>query len=379
MKLTQATGLCDAVWRNFDCGNALLREFAPSEQGDRESCYLWSYFAATGMLYHAHKAGVPVLPLYRTLIDGFAYYKSKPLGDGLAKYHSERGNAPYEGHGSCFFDDNIWVARNFLFAYEVFGCSGYLDEARRIAAYTYTGWNEEIGGLVWNENGLTEHGTAQELERGLSANACCILVNAILFRLTGEQSYLIWARRFYDFCKTAQDPVTKIYYNGVHTLLQNGRRVPGEVNRDLYSYNPGSMVLADLAMYEVTGERSFYEDALAAAIAAHHAFLWQDAAAGLAYYHDFVWFLAILAEAYHALAAYEPIKVMPCMAVFENMLKHALSSGAARDGLLPHDYLTGWRTGSDNYDRMLLTHSGTAEIAMLLCMHPGYDRQTPYY
>ena len=368
MKLTQAAGLCDAVQQNFDCGNALLKEYAPSKQGDRNSCYLWSYFANTGMLYHAHKAGIPVLPLYQTLVDGFAFYRSQPFGDGLVKYHSERGDAAGGGHGPCFFDDNIWVARNFLFAYEVFDNLEYLDEARRITAYTYTGWNEEIGGLVWNENGLTGQGTAQELERGLSANACCILVNALLYRLTGEESYLSWACRFYDFCKTAQDPVTKIYYNGIHTLLQNGRRVPGEVNHDLYSYNPGSMVLADLMMYEVAGERSFYEDALAAADAAHHAFLRVDDVTGLSYYHDFVWFLAILAEAYHALAVYAPQAVRPYMAVFENMLQHALAKGTMCNGLLPHDYLTGWRTGNDDYDRMLLTHSGTAEIALLLCM-----------
>ena len=366
MKLTQAAGLCGAVQRNFDCGNALLKEFAPLQQGDRKSCYLWSYFATTGMLYHAHKAGVPILSYYHTLIDGFAFYRSQPFTGGLVKYHSERGDAPGEGHGPCFFDDNIWVARNFLFAYEVFGCSEHLDEARRIVAYTYTGWNEEIGGLVWNENGLTEHGTIQELERGLSANACCILVNTILYRLTGEESYLAWARRFYDFCKTVQDPDTKIYYNGIHTMLQNGRRVPGEVNRDLYSYNPGSMVLADLELYAATGERSFYEDAIATANAAHHAFLRQCSATGLSYYHDFIWFLAILAEAYHALAAYDPDMVKPWIAVFEGMLQHALTSGMMRNGLLPHDYMTGWRTKSDNYDRMLLTHSGTAEIALLL-------------
>lgn len=368
MKLTQAAGLCDAVQRNFYLGNAVLKEFAPSQQGDRNSCYLWSYFATTGMLYHAHKAGVPVLPLYRTLIDGFVYYRSQPFGCGLVKYHSERGDAPDEGHGPCFFDDNIWVARNFLFAYEVFGCAEHLEEARRIVAYTYTGWNKEIGGLVWNENGLTEHGTAQELERGLSANACCILVNTILYRLTGEESYLAWARRFYDFCRTAQDPVTGIYYNGIHTLLQKGRRVPGEVNRDLYSYNPGSMVLADLELYAVTGDHSFYEDAKAAAHAAHHAFLRQCPASGLSYYQDFTWFLAILAEAYYALAAHEPDTVKPFMAVFEGMLKHALANSTMRNGLLPHDYMSGWRTESDHYDRMLLTHSGTAEIALLLCM-----------
>ena len=90
---------------------------------------------------------------------------------------------------------------------------------------------------MWCEQGLTDQATEQELERGLSANACCILVNAWLYQLTGEKSYLEWADRFYQFCKQMQDPVTKIYYNGVHTLLQNSHRQAGDVNKDLYSYN----------------------------------------------------------------------------------------------------------------------------------------------
>ena len=111
-----------------------------------------------------------------------------------------------------------------------------------IDVYKRQAWDWDLGGLVWCEQGLTDQATEQELERGLSANACCILVNAWLYQLTGEKSYLEWADRFYQFCKQMQDPVTKIYYNGVHTLLQNSHRQAGDVNKDLYSYNSGSMI-----------------------------------------------------------------------------------------------------------------------------------------
>lgn len=368
MNLSYATDLCDAVRKNFDCGNALLNEYYPIRDEERKSCYLWSYFATTGMIYHAHKTGADVLEYYRKLIDSFKYYRSQPFADGLVKYHSERGEAPVEGHGPCFFDDNIWVARNFLFAYEVFHAPEYLQEAERIVGYTYTGWNNEIGGLVWNENGLTENGTAQELERGLSANACCILVNAKLFRLTGKESYLTWALKFYDFCKKVQDPDTKVYYNGIHTILRQGRRVSGSINRDMYSYNSGMMVLANLEMYKVTGEQDYYSDALSVANAAHHSFLRYSSTTGIAYYQDFIWFLAILAEGYFALSEYKPYAVKPWLETFEGMMQYGLKHGSMHNGLLPHDYISGWRAEDDNYDRMLLTHSGTAEIAFILSL-----------
>lgn len=366
MNNTQASELYYAVIRNFYMDDVPgFREFAPARQEDRKTCYLWSYFAAAGMMYRACKAGMDILPFYRTVIEGLRFYRSAPMGDGMIKYHSERGDAYDTGCGPCFFDDNIWVARNYLFAYEILKDRFYLEEAGRIVKYIYTGWNEELGGLVWNENGLTPDGTEQELERGLSANGCCIIVNALLYQLTGRADYLAWAHRFYDFCKTTQDPESGIYYNGVHTLIADGRRVAGEINKDLYGYNTGSMILADLLLYEITKEKSYYQDAIRSAAAAHKAFLRFDEVSGCFYYKDFVWFTAVLAEGYAALAACDSEAAGPYMKMLEQSLDYSLSTFCKDTGLLPHDYVTGWRN-NDDYDRMLLTHSGTAEIAFLL-------------
>lgn len=343
-----------------------FREFAPVREMDRKSCFLWSYFAVTGMMYYAVKAGMDILPFYKKQIDGFKFYRSGPIGDGMVKYHSERGDTENAGYGPCFFDDNIWVARNYLFAYELLEESRYLEEAERIVNYIYTGWNQELGGLVWNENGLTPGGTRQELERGLSANACCIIVNARLYQLTKRQEYLDWAGKFYAFCSTVRDPDTGIYYNGVHTQIVDGKRKAGPVNRDLYGYNSGSMILADLLLYEITGEAGYLSDAHAAAEAAHHAFLRKDKKTGLYYYKDFDWFTAILVEGYHALAAYGKDGEMPYVETLDKAAAYAWDAFRSEAGLLPHDYVTGWRGGGDDYDRMLLTHGGTVEILFLL-------------
>lgn len=377
MKKEEALSLCRAVLQNFDAGyeQAAFKEYFPVQEADRKDSYLWAYFAVTGMLYHACKAGLDMQAQYRRAVEGFQYYRSKDLGNGMVKYHSERGDCPEGGYGPCFFDDNIWVARNYLFAYEIFGDAAYLEEARRVTAYTCTGWNRELGGLVWNENGLTSQGTEQELERGLSANGCCILVNALLYRITAEKEYLEWACRFWNFCKTLQDPETGIYYNGVHTLLCNGRREAGEINRDLWSYNSGSMILADIVLYEITGDAAYMEDALRAVKAAHKAFLRTDSSTGLEYYKDFTWFFAIYLEGCDALRVYEETAVKSVFAVLEQSMDFAYRMYRSPFDLLPHDYITGWRKETSgvqdwdinpDYDRMLLTHSGTAEMACIL-------------
>lgn len=367
MRAESARALVDAVVTAYDKGEGRLLEWYPEQGDDRESCYLFSYFGTTGMLYHAIRAGEDLKPLFRDLIDGLVAYRSGTSAVGVAKYHSERGSGPGAGHGPVFFDDNIWVARNLLWAHEVFGDPEYLAEAERIVAFVYSAWDDELGGVSWNEAGLGPEGTEQELERGLSANACSILVSATLHRLTGRDDYLSWAQRFREFCLTTRDPETGIYFNGVHTRLVGGRRMRGEVNRDLYSYNAGSMILADLALADLTGDPALVEDAVGAASAAHDAFVRVDDVTGARSYKDFVWFLAILAEGY--LALLERGLVGP--EVFD-VFRESIEGGFAHRsdaGLLPHDHTGGWRTGDEAiFDRMLLTHAGTAEIAELLVL-----------
>ena len=374
MRADTARALVDAVITAFDKGEGRLLEWYPAQEGDRESCYLFSYFATTGMLYQAIRAGEERHPLFRELIDALVYYRSAASSDGMAKYHSERGAAPGTGEGPVFFDDNIWVARNLLWAHEVLGDSKYLAEAERVAAFVYSAWDDELGGVSWNEAGLGPDGTEQELERGLSANACSILVSATLHRLTGRADYLTWAHRFRDFCVMTLDAETGIYFNGVHTRIVDGRRVRGEVNRDLYAYNSGSMILADLALFDLTGDRALIDDAVRTAAAAHDAFLRVDEAGGARSYKDFIWFLAILAEGYLELLERDLVD----SEVFD-VFRESIAGGIrfrSETGFLPHDHAAGWRTGDDAiYDRMLLTHSGTAEIAELLVLadqvHPA--------
>ena len=377
MTMEDAKALCDAVLDNFE-RDGRLREFYPPLDSDPvERSFLWAHFATTGMLYYACKCGLDYREDFRRFIDALKYFRARSFSDTMTKYHSGQGENPDEGHGDCFFDDNIWVARNLLFAYEMFGDPNYLKEAQRVAAYVYTGWNPDLGGLVWNERGLTPHGTAQELERGLSANACAILVSAQLYVITGEKTYLDWAHRFYDFCKTVQDPDSGIYYNGVHTLIEDGVRRAGDVNKDLYAYNSGSMILANLALYGITRDSTYVEDAVKAAKAVHEAHIRYDQAQP--YYHDFNWFFAVFMEGCHALLDYAPKTVKGIFQTLASALEYA-ETHKSPAGLLPHDYITGWRGGlntpTDYYDRNLLTHSGTAEIAVLVAAWQQRNTET---
>jgi len=363
MDRLQVQQLIENTLKNFTIHGTCMREYYPHKEGDRDSCFLWSYFAATGMLYHAVKAGYPFKKPFKDLIDGFVYYRSEKLDNGLIKYHSERGEGPNGGKGPCFFDDNIWTARNYLFAYEIFKEERYLQEARLITEYVGTAWNKELGGLVWNENGLSDNATVQELERGLSANACASLVNSILYKITDETKYLDWAKCYHEFCKKMQDDKTRIYYNGIHTVIKDGKRYNGEINKDMYSYNTGSMILANLELYHITGDKTYFEDAMLSSGAAYRYFIQEDEKRGLLYPKDFIWFTAILAEGWKALACEGSSRETEYLSVLKNCINYSLKY-INDEGLLPHDLVLGWRN-DDDYDRMLLTHSGIAEISVI--------------
>lgn len=257
-----------------------------------------------------------------------------------------------------------------LFAYEMFGNDDYLSEAIKVTNFIYTGWNEEIGGLVWNENGLGTNATPQELERGLSANACCIIVNAKLYQLTQDENYLNWAVKFYDFCKQMQNSDTGIYYNGINTVVKpDGSRINGSINKDLYAYNTGSMILADLLLYNITNEEDYYIDAKKAATISHNIFVKETN--NIKYYKGYPWFTAILIEGYEVLSQYDSDFTKPFIEILKTSLDYAYSHYMDNNGMLPSNLATGF---NDNYseDRQLLTQSAYAEMYALLALINQY-------
>jgi len=352
-----------------DEGEYYLQEYYPKKDNEVSTAYLWSYFGALGMMYQMNRlfpSDINVREEYKTMLDNLAYYKNANSNDLLAKYNSARGTSVNHGAGDIFFDDNIWVARNMLFAYEIFGDEDYLLEAIKITNFIYTGWNEEIGGLVWNENGLGTNATPQELERGLSANACSIIVNAKLYQLTQEENYLNWAVKFYEFCKQLQNSDTGIYYNGINTVVKpDGTRINGSVNKDLYAYNTGSMILADLLLYEITDEEAYYIDAKKAAEISHNIFVKE--ANGIKYYKGYPWFTAILIEGYEALSQYDSDFTKAFIDVLKTSLDYAGSYYRDVNGMLPSNLAAGF---NDNYaeDRQLLTQAAYAEMYALLAL-----------
>ena len=347
------------------------------------SGYLWSNFSGVGMQYYVCKlyANDPKqTDTFRKMINNFKYFRqsdpSSNAAENSVKYHSARGQRINGGSGDCFFDDNIWVARNYLRAYEILGDKWYLEEAIRVNNWVLSGWNDQLGGIVWSEVGLTDRADAQHLERGLSANACGIMVNATLSQLVEDPAekafYLEWAEKFYQFCKRMQNtPASYDYWNGIHTVIENGERRDGDVNRVHFAYNSGSMILANLALYDCTDDPAkkdaYYKDALRTAAAAKKTFYIMDPTTKKMYYQGDPWFAAILDEAFYELLRYDEKVAKRHLDSFTVNVEQAYANRDRRTHLCP--YQAPWKVTWEHRESYVIHQIGFAQHAVIAALY----------
>lgn len=355
-----------------------LREYHNKTQ----SGFLWSNFCGVGVQYYMcrlYPEDAEQKEIFRKMINNFLFFRqSNPASNAAensVKYHSARGTVVNLGSGDCFFDDNIWVARNYLRAYEILGDSWYLEEAIRVNNWVLSGWNEDLGGIVWSEAGLAPGADVQHLERGLSANACSIMVNARLSQLasTPEESnfYLAWAERFYAFCKKMQNlPDTHDYWNGIHTVHKDGTFQDGTINKVHYSYNSGSMILANLALYDCTEDTekkdAYLNDAIMTAKAAYKTFHTYDAGSESYYYKGDPWFAAILNEAFYEMWQRGMESAETYMDSFAENVAAAYSNREEETGLCP--YQATRKVTWDKNESYVIHQTGFAEQAVLAAL-----------
>lgn len=348
-----------------------------------QSGFLWSNFCGVGMQYYMcrlYPDDREQKEIFRKMINNFLFFRQSDSASNGAensvKYHSARGTVMNLGSGDCFFDDNIWVARNYLRAYEILEDEWYLEEAVRVNNWVLSGWNENLGGIVWSEAGLAPGADPQHLERGLSANACSIIVNARLSQLAstpGESRfYLEWAERFYAFCKRMQNmPESHDYWNGIHTIYEDGAFRDGEINRVHYSYNSGSMILADLALYDCTKDMekkdAYMEDALKTANAAYKTFRTYNPAAETYYYQGDPWFAAILAEAYYEMWQRGLASADTYMDSFAQNVSAAYANRDETTGLCPYQAIR--KVTWDQNESYVIHQVGFAQQAVLAALY----------
>ena len=153
-------------------------------------------------------------------------------------------------------DDIGWMTNALLRGYQYTGIAEYLTVAESNWNMGYNrGWDDTLGG------GIYENDTRDGKE-ALSNNPF-VWEGVILYQLTGDAAYLTKAKAIYAWVRTHLVNTT----NGANSL-----GAPGQVNQGMNKdgtlspgdnvYNEGAFVAAATALYRLTGDQSYYDDAV---------------------------------------------------------------------------------------------------------------------
>ena len=204
-----------------------------------------------------------------------------------------KGSAQVEGVMNVY-DDQMWIIRELLEAYEATGTKSYLEKAEYLAAYVLDGWDctldkdgNQHGGITWGPGYVTKHSCSNgpmvaplvklaDLYKGKSDVITYGIINADNTRAKATEAkadyYLEMARKVYDYQMThLLNPS-----NGVFSDMMGGDDNGGNVRYETvdgeryrayvalsdrtgteYSYNTGTMISGAAALYSATKEESY--------------------------------------------------------------------------------------------------------------------------
>ncbi len=135
--------------------------------------------------------------------------------DLLARYYDDVVDPPgYDSYpvefsgGDKYYDDNQWLGIDGVYAYRHLGEQRFLDAAIVCWTLSLSGWSDEMGGgIYWKQ---FDHST-----KNTCSNAPAAVLGMLLYEETGDQEYLGWAIRILDWNRQLKDPATGVYWDHI--------------------------------------------------------------------------------------------------------------------------------------------------------------------
>lgn len=164
---------------------------------------------------------------------------------GLSLYKHGGAYAPSVGGGNKLWDDNAWIGLDFMQAHAQTGNKDYVKAAEAMFPFMLEGLHKD-GGLYWEENN-------PRMTRNTCGNGPAIQYALRLYMATKDEKYLDFAKNLDGFMNDKLRSPEGLYWDN---LADNG-----ELSKDIYSYNQGTPIGADVLWYRVTGDKKYLERA----------------------------------------------------------------------------------------------------------------------
>lgn len=248
--LERATAAYGALQEYFLEDNGLYLEEYPNTN-DNPYSYVWPFSQAmtatidmtalprVGRQYRAELGSdLEALELYwndTTTPPGYDSYVRPPLGQG----------------GDKFYDDNEWLALEFLRLYTRDGDDAYLERAKEIFELVVYGWDDDPshpcpGGVFWTQAPWSQ-------DRNTISNAPGAQIGLHLFEITKDDEYLDWAKRMVAWTDGCMLAPNGLYWDNI--------KLDGSIDKTQWSYNQGMMIGAKVLLYRATGDSGYLRQA----------------------------------------------------------------------------------------------------------------------
>lgn len=364
----RATFLASAYCNSFfDTDTLMLVKNYPAKNNS-EVATAWEYGGLQSMQTVIAKADKTSkqINLLETINKGLEFYAYKKNGN-LWGYVVNRGAVLELGatDDALAYDDNLWIAINFLRTYELTKDKKYLTKAEKLMNMLIDeAWFEPLGGFFWD--------TRHEARHSCSNNpAIKILVD--LYKHTKKKKYLNWAKKTYEFSyKNLKDHERNIYEDLVRASERNGTWVEGNSKgTGFYSYNTGTMISGAAALYGVTKDKKYLDEALACAKGAMDYFGDKTKLQGYTHFActSNIWFNAILLRGYIDLYPYAKKETAPYIEEFQKTMDYAYDKFSVNQrGYMPYNWIEGWDNSDRTSYRDSLDMSANAEMYGMLAI-----------
>ena len=332
--------------------------------------------------------------------------------NAYAIYNSGRNDSAIDSvntsAGGVFFDDNVWVAKEFYYAYVNTGKAEYFNEAVNILNWIVgEGYEstEGLNGIYWNwaAKFMFEGSTSLNDSTHASLNACSSAPTAMMlakvYQTMTEDAqftekfaalapdYLSKAQNIYEFCYSVlRNPTNGCLRDKV--FLREGFEEMSDLSQQiqLYDeqilpYNTGTYMTAGAELYNIavkqdkTAVAGVYLDRnTEVAAAADRQFANTQVVEGQYSYNSNSWFTSFLLEGFIDLSA----TVEECSEYIEHMrsaLDYAWNNNRAEDNLVCPAWITGWDSYSDDNPnsegnpRQILLQSANAHCYAMLARY----------
>ncbi len=251
-----------------------------AQQKGQEVSFLWPY---SGMLSGC-------VSLYKTT--GDKKYKGileNRILPGLEQYWDKKripecyqSYPVFNGQSDRFYDDNDWIAIDFINLYALTKNKKYLDKAIQLQKYIYSGWSEELGGgIFWCEQ--------KKHSKNTCSNAPAAVLCIKIYKQTLDKKYLDLAKKTYQWTKeNLCDPSDYVYWDS--------KSLKGNIAKEKYTYNSGQMIQAGVLLYKATREKKYLIDAQRTAQGTFNYFMQtrKTVLGEMKFYNNSPWFNVIL-------------------------------------------------------------------------------------